>query len=84
MNGTQRKTLERLFAEPLNGNIEWSRIESLLRALGCQWVEGSGSSVTFECAGRKLHVHRPHPQRAALRYRVQAVRDFLDRIGVRP
>jgi hypothetical protein len=84
MNSGQRKTLERVFADPPNGNIEWSRIESLLKALGCQVLEGAGSSVTFSHDGRKLTVHRPHPQRAALRYRVQATRDFLIRIGVQP
>lgn len=84
MNGAQRKTLERLFADPANGNIEWARIESLLRALGCQVIEGAGSSVSFEWQGRRLTVHRPHPQRAALRYRVMAVREFIEKIGGRP
>ncbi|PJA39177.1 MAG: HicA protein, partial [Lysobacterales bacterium CG_4_9_14_3_um_filter_62_6] len=35
MNGTHRKTLEKIRADPANGNIEWARIESLLRAAGC-------------------------------------------------
>jgi hypothetical protein len=84
MNSAQRKVLQRVFANPLNGNIEWSKIESLLKAVGCRVVEGAGSSVTFDCAGRKLTVHRPHPQPAALRYRVLAVRDFLKLIGHAP
>ncbi len=84
MNSAQRKTLERVFADPLNGNIEWSRIESLLKAVGCHVLEGAGSSVTFSSEGGKLTVHRPHPHRAALRYRVQATRDFLIRIGIQP
>ena len=84
MNNAQRKTLERVFTDPVNGNIEWSKIESLLKAVGCRVVEGAGSSVTFEHTGRKLTVHRPHPQRAALRYRVLAARDYLERIGAKP
>lgn len=84
MNGAQRKTLERIFASPINGNIEWSKIESLLKALGCLVIEGAGSSVTFEHQGRKFTVHRPHPQKASLRYRIAAAREFIERIGYKP
>ena len=84
MNGTHRKTLEKILADPVNGNVDWIRIESLLKALGCRVVEGAGSSVTFEFNGRKLTLHRPHPGKEALRYRVLAVRDFVQRIGVNP
>ncbi len=84
MNRTQRKTLERVFADPVNGNIEWSRIESLLVAAGCRVIEGAGSSVTFESGGRKMTLHRPHPRKEALRYRVLAAREFLGHIGIQP
>jgi hypothetical protein len=73
-----------VFADPVDGAIEWSRIESLLRALGCRVIEGAGSSVTFERDGLRAYFHRPHPQREALRYRVRDARAFLERIGVRP
>lgn len=63
MNNKHVKTLETVFNDPVNGNIEWSRIESLLVAIGCQVVEGSGSSVTFEKNGKKAYFHRPHPQK---------------------
>jgi len=32
MNSKHQKTLEALLREPLNGNIEWARIEALLVA----------------------------------------------------
>lgn len=83
MNSAQRKTLERVFSEPVNGNIEWGRIESMLKAVGCRVVEGAGSSVTFEFNGRKMTLRRPHPRKEALRYRVLAVREFLVRMGVK-
>ncbi len=82
MNGTQRKTLERIEANPVNGNIEWARIESMLKAAGCEVIEGAGSSVTFEFNGRKLNLHRPHPGKEALRYRVLAVREFIEKAGI--
>jgi hypothetical protein len=84
VNSTQRKTLERVFVDPVNGNIEWSKIEAMLRTVGCRVIEGAGSSVTFEYDGRRMTLHRPHPQKEALRYRVLAVREFAIRIGIKP
>ena len=84
MNSTQRKTLEKVLTDPVNGNIEWTRIESTLKAAGCKAIEGAGSSVTFEYSGRKMTVHRPHPGKEALRYRVLAVREFIETMGIRP
>ncbi len=84
MNGTQRKTLEKVLANPVNGTIEWSRIESMLKAIGCKVVEGAGSAVTFDCEGRRMTLHRPHPGKQALRYRVMAVREFMDSMRIQP
>jgi hypothetical protein len=41
MNSKQRRTLEEVWAEPLNGSLEWGRIESLFRALGCRVIEAA-------------------------------------------
>lgn len=84
MNGAHRKTLAAIVADPVNGALEWSRIEALLIAVGCQRIEGRGSSVTFERDGAKVFFHRPHPRKEALRYRVRDARAFLQRIGVTP
>ena len=84
MNNKHRKTLERIWAEPVNGNLEWALIEALLKAVGCRVIEGKGSSVTFESRGYKATIHRPHPGKEALQYRVKAVREFLQRIEVKP
>jgi hypothetical protein len=81
VNSKHRRTLIALWAEPANGNLEWAGIESLSKALGCRVVEGAGSSVSFDHEGRRATFHRPHPGREALRYRVRAAREFLDRIG---
>ena len=84
MNSQQRKTLEQVFASPVNGNLEWRKIESLLLALGCQRTESAGSSVAFMHGGISVRFHRPHPQREALRYRVLDARNFLEAIGIKP
>ncbi len=84
MNGKHRKTLEAVWAEPVQGNLVWTRIEALLVALGCRVIEGPGSAVTFEWQGRKASFHQPHPGREALRYRVKAAREFLQYMGAHP
>jgi len=81
MNSKHHKTLQSLLADPVNGNIEWARIEALLVALGCRVIEGPGSAVTFEHQGRKASFHRPHPAKEALRYRIKAVRELIEKIG---
>jgi len=48
MKAKHRKILTAIFRNPVNGNMEWSKIESLLGAIGCRTIEGAGSSVTFE------------------------------------
>lgn len=81
MKSKYQRTLASIFADPINGNIEWSKIEALFVSLGCRVVEGSGSSVTFEKDGIRAYFHRPHPDKAALRYRVKDARNFLELIG---
>ena len=34
MNSKNRKTLVEIFAEPVNGNLKWGKIEALLVSLG--------------------------------------------------
>lgn len=84
MKSKDKRTLSSVFADPINGNIEWSKIEALFLALGCQVIEGSGSSVTFERDGIRAYFHRPHPDKAALRYRVKDARKFIEILGEAP
>jgi hypothetical protein len=84
VSSKHQKVLDSLFANPINGNIPWDRIEALLIAVGCQVVEGNGSSVMFEKNGNRAYFHRPHPQRAALNYRIKAMRDFLTKLEITP
>ena len=42
------------------------------------------NSVTFEFNGRKMTLHRPHPAKEALRYRVLSVREFIESVGIKP
>jgi hypothetical protein len=65
----------------LNGGLAWKRVEALLRSLGAEVYEGSGSTVTFALGGRMLTVDRPHPRKECGRGLVKRVRSFLDELG---
>lgn len=84
MNSKQRRTLEAVFTDPVPVSIEWAAIESLLIAVGCRVIEGSGSRVRFECQGHIASFHRPHPDKEAKRYQVRDAREFLVSLGVKP
>ncbi len=84
ISNKHHKTLEVIFSNPIQGNIEWRRIEALFVALGCDVIEGSGSRVTFLLKGHRRDFHRPHPSKEALRYRVREARDFLIEAGITP
>jgi hypothetical protein len=84
MKTKHKKTLNTIFSDPVNGSIEWRMIEAFFVALGCNVIEGSGSSVTFEKDGVRAYFHRPHPSKESLRYRVKDAREFLKKIGVTP
>jgi hypothetical protein len=84
MNGKQVKTLASILAEPIPALIEWAAIESLLLAVGCKVIEGSGSRVKFEYNGFIAFFHRPHPREEATPYQVRDARKFLEQIGIKP
>ena len=84
MNSKHRQTLNSIFTDPVNGNIEWRKIEALFLALGAIHTEGAGSSVSFVLNDVRVYFHRPHPDKAALRYRVKDARKFLEQAGITP
>jgi hypothetical protein len=82
MNSKHRKTLQVIFTDPVNGNLEWRKIEALFIALGAEKDEGNGSAVTFILNDKRVDFHRPHPSKEALRYRIKAAREFLEKAGI--
>jgi HicA toxin of bacterial toxin-antitoxin, len=84
VDSRQKKTLAALFQEPTQANLVWLDIESLVLAVGCKRVEGSGSRVRFEKYTLVASFHRQHPAKEAKRYQIRDARDFLIKIGVSP
>ena len=84
MNSKARKTLQAVFATPTNKTLAWEDIETLLLALGATLTEGNGSRVKFDLEGRTIAYHRPHHPKTARAYQVEATRDFLTKLGIKP
>lgn len=84
MNCKHQKTLIAVFAIPISAKIERRKIEQLLIAVGCKYVEGEGSRVSFSFNNYRLDLHRPHPGKEAKRYQVKDIQTFLLMIGVKP
>ena len=82
LNSKQLTTLAAVFTTPIQGDIRWDDIVSLLKALGAEKEERKGSKVCFALNNRKILLHRPHPEPVAKKYCVEAVRRFLISAGV--
>ena len=77
MNKKQRKTYDAIFASPIQRNIVWNDVVSLIKSLGGTVIQGDGSRVRFDLKGVSLNIHSPHPQKELKKYQVKAVREFL-------
>ena len=84
MNSRHRRTLARIFTDPTPADLRWREIEALLRAVGAEITEGSGSRVRVALSGVRAVFHRPHPIPDTRRGAVRAVRDFLAAAGLQP
>ncbi|HUA90970.1 MAG TPA: type II toxin-antitoxin system HicA family toxin [Terracidiphilus sp.] len=84
MNKAQQTTLAAVFTRPTRADIRWSSIESLIRALGGEISERSGSRVAARPNGVTAVFHRPHPHPETKKGAVDAVRQFLVNAGVKP
>ena len=84
MNSRARKTLQTVFAIPTCKTLAWDDIEALLLALGAAKTEGNGSRVKFDLQGKTIAYHRPHHPKTARAYQVEATRDFLIKLGIKP
>lgn len=82
MNARHRRTLARIFADPVHSDIAWADIESLFVSCGAEVSEGSGSRVRVALNGARAVFHRPHPERVTDKGAVRSVRRFLIEAGV--
>ena len=83
MNSRQEKTLAEIFKNPIQVNISWNDIESLLIALGSEISEGNGSRVRIKLNGERALFHRPHLQKETDKGAEVSMRRFLENVGVK-
>ncbi len=83
MNTKQKKVYEEIFKNPVQSDIEWQEIESLLKSLGANISEGNGSRVRIELNGQRAVFHRPHPEKVTDKGAIKSMRRFLDNAGVK-
>ncbi len=82
MNRKHGSVLAAIFAKPVQANIAWKDIETLLIALGAELSEGNGSRVRVALNGCKAVFHRPHPHKETDKGAVVSMRRFLTEVGV--
>lgn len=84
MNKKHNRTLEAIFKLPVQSNVAWKDMESLMKSLGAEISEGFGSRVQFVLHGVRAVFHRPHPRKETDKGALVSVRRFLEYAGVVP
>ena len=84
MSSRHERTLREVFSEPTKANIEWDRIERMLKHYGAHLEERAGSRIAIELNGVRSVFHRPHPEKEAKRAQVRDVRDFCTEANLKP
>ncbi|MCH8121720.1 MAG: type II toxin-antitoxin system HicA family toxin [Bacteroidetes bacterium] len=79
----RRKTLVRIFEDPIRADIEWSSIVKMLVALGAERSEGRGSRVRIHLPGVRAVFHRPPPKKEIDKGALRSMRIFLSRAGIK-
>ena len=82
VNSKQRRTLKKVFDNPVRADVEWKDIESLIIALGGKIKEARGSRVTIRLNNTPAVFHRPHPKKETDKGALKSVRRFLLSAGI--
>ena len=77
----EQKLLNRLLSKPKD--YTWAELSTLLKKLGYEQIEGSGSRVKFylEEPRNLIMVHKPHPSGILKAYQIKDVINNLNKIG---
>jgi hypothetical protein len=69
--------LRTIFQEPINANIHWREVESLLHHLGADTESLNGNRLRVKLNHAEAVLHRPHHGHTLDRTGVRALRGFL-------
>jgi hypothetical protein len=82
MRKKHKHLLQSIFTDPIQADILWCDVETMLKALGAKITERKGSRICVSLNGVKAIFHRPHPQKETDKGAVKSVRRFLTETGV--
>ena len=82
LGARHRRTLAAIYDVPVRSDVDWQRVETLLKALNAEVTEGRGSRVRVYLRGVRAVFHRPHPRKEMDKGSVRSMREFLTRAGV--
>lgn len=69
--------LRTIFQEPINANIHWREVESLLHHLGAETESLNGNRLRAKLNKVESVLHRPHHGHTLDRNGIRALRGFL-------
>jgi predicted RNA binding protein YcfA (HicA-like mRNA interferase family) len=80
--GKRVKRITRLKTVP--ADFTWQELTALLKTLGYQQVQGSGSRVRFDNgnADQMINLHKPHPGNIVKRYALRQLIEKLEQGGL--
>ncbi|MHB8473902.1 MAG: type II toxin-antitoxin system HicA family toxin [Gammaproteobacteria bacterium] len=84
MRRKHQKTLEHIYKRPTSGNISWTDVESLFKALGADVSERAVSRVAVVLFGEVRVFHRPHPSPNTDKGAIAGIRKWLVLYEVKP
>lgn len=84
MKRKHQKTLERIYKRPTSGNVPWTDIEALFKALGADVSERTGSRVAVVLFDEVRVFHRPHPSPNTGKGAIASIRKWLELYEVKP
>jgi hypothetical protein len=84
MNRKHQRTLQSIFATPVQSNVKWKDIEALFITLGAKIEEGRDSRMRVLLNDEEAVFHRPHPRKETDKGALVSVRRFLENAGVKP
>ena len=73
-----------IFQDPINTNVHWREVESLLRHLGAQIETLSGNRIHMRLNRAEGFLHRPHHAHTLDRTAIRALRGYLASAGITP
>lgn len=82
MSHKHQNLLHAIFHDPINANIHWREIESLLNHLGASVEAAHGARFRVVLNRVEVFLHHPHNSSTCSKQEIKQIREFLAHAGV--